>query len=372
MLLAAVDYLSLVAPLFSSFLVSPSLARLLSRSPSPFTTPPCPSPFIPPPHHRSGFVVPPGVHGDDDSLYAFGKSSTPLGDFDNDGVGDVVVGSIKPYPGTVWLLLLNPEGTVKDQHQITPGVTWLESGHDDMFIDPGYGNGPRLGGCHYWGTSGLAVADFDSDGVPDLAVGSTCDKDGGTNRGAVWILFLQSDGTVKSFQKISDTSGGFTGTLTDSYGWGKEVGSIGDLDGDQTPDLVVGTDNSQGAAWVLFLNADGTTKAHQKIAQGSGGFTGTLTDAYFGRSMTAIGDLNQAGAMDIIVGASWDDTGGSRTGAVWVLFLEGDGTVVSHQKISTSAFMPFHLSSPLFSLTHASSPPPPSNLPPPPPPQKRK
>ena len=46
-------------------------------------------------------------------------------------------------------------------------------------------------------------------------------------------------GTVKSFQKISDTEGGFTGILddTDTFGF---VSNIGDLDGDNVADIAVG------------------------------------------------------------------------------------------------------------------------------------
>ena len=41
--------------------------------------------------------------------------------------------------------------------------------------------------------------------VTDLAVGAGKDDDGGTDRGAVWVLFMNTDGTVKSHQKISNT-----------------------------------------------------------------------------------------------------------------------------------------------------------------------
>lgn len=44
-----------------------------------------------------------------------------------------------------------------------------------------------------------AIGDLSGDGTPDLAVGATGDDDGnGGNLGAVWILFLASNGTVKS------------------------------------------------------------------------------------------------------------------------------------------------------------------------------
>ena len=50
-----------------------------------------------------------------------------------------------------------------------------------------------------------AIGDLDQDGVPDMAVGATGDDDGGSDKGAVYILLMNSDGTVKSTQKISAT-----------------------------------------------------------------------------------------------------------------------------------------------------------------------
>ncbi len=66
-----------------------------------------------------------------------------------------------------------------------------------------------------FGNSVASLGDLDGDGVGDLAVGAYIDGDGGTERGAVWVLFLNPDGTVKSHQKISDTQGTFTGSLDD-------------------------------------------------------------------------------------------------------------------------------------------------------------
>ena len=85
-----------------------------------------------------------------------------------------------------------------------------------------------------------ALGDLDGDGVADLAVGVHADDDGGPSRGAVWVLFLDADGTVKSHQKISDTEGNFTGTLDDGDLFGNSIASLGDLDGDGVGDLAVG------------------------------------------------------------------------------------------------------------------------------------
>ena len=86
-----------------------------------------------------------------------------------------------------------------------------------------------------FGHSVTSVGDLDGDGVVDLAVGVRSDADGGSRTGAVWILFLNIDGSVKSRQKISDLEGGFTGELHGGDRFGRSVTSMGDLDGDGIP-----------------------------------------------------------------------------------------------------------------------------------------
>ncbi|MCH8274424.1 MAG: FG-GAP repeat protein [Armatimonadetes bacterium] len=194
-----------------------------------------------------------------------------------------------------------------------------------------------------FGHSVASLGDLDGDGVGDLAVGALFDGDGGFRHGAVWILFLNTDGTVKSHQKISSTEGGFTGVLDYGDFFGVSLASLGDLDGDAVGDLAVGARNDDdggedhGAVWVLFLNTDGTVKSHQKISATEGGFTGILDDHdWFGSSVASLGDLDGDGVGDLAVGAQGDDDGGFERGAVWVLFLNTDGTVKSHQKISST------------------------------------
>ncbi|MEO7724082.1 MAG: FG-GAP-like repeat-containing protein [Chthoniobacterales bacterium] len=194
----------------------------------------------------------------------------------------------------------------------------------------------------YFGKSVAGIGDLDGDGVIDAAVGTQYDDDGGLDRGAVYILFLNPNATVKSEQKISSTVGGFTGDLQNADEFGSSVSAIGDLNGDGVVDLAVGapgSEISQGAVWIVFLNSDGTVLGQQKISATEGGFTGELNDDLFGQGVTGIGDLDGDGVPDLAVGAPLDDDGGigepfPNLGAVYVLFLNPDGTVKSNQKIS--------------------------------------
>ena len=153
----------------------------------------------------------------------------------------------------------------------------------------------------------------------------------------MWILFLNTDGTVKSHQKISNTQGGFTGALDNQDWFGSGVSSLGDLDGDGVGDLAVGqTGNDgggpeRGAVWILHLDTDGTVKSHQKISNTQGGFLGTIDDGdTFPLGMAALGDLSGNGGVgDLAVTAAEDNDGGLNVGAVWILFLpEPDPTLL--------------------------------------------
>ena len=272
-----------------------------------------------------------GFTGILDNVDLFSWSVTSLGDLDGDGVGDLAAGAYGDGDGgirhgAVWVLFLNRDGTVKSHQKISDtqgGFTGILDDFDNF------------------GMSAASLGDLDGDGVGDLAVGAHHDDDGGLDRGAVWVLFLNTDGTVKSHQKISDTQGGLTGMLDNSDFFGSGVTSLGDLDGDGVGDLAVGARGDddggldRGAVWVLFLNTDGTVKSHQKISDTQGNFTPILDNQDgFGIAVASLGDLDGDRVGDLAVGAIWDDDGGFRRGAVWVLFLNTDGTVKWHQKIS--------------------------------------
>jgi FG-GAP repeat/Calx-beta domain len=199
----------------------------------------------------------------------------------------------------------------------------------------------QLGVGDRFGSSVTSIGDLNNDGITDLAVGAHRDEDGGYNRGAVWVLFMNSNGTVKYEQKISDTQGGFSGQLDNSDLFGSSVTSIGDLNNDGITDLAVGAPedddgyDTAGAIWILFMNSNGTVNYHQKISNLDGGLSGLLhAGDLFGISATSIGDLNNDGIPDLAVGAWGDDDGDYNRGAVWVLFMNSNGTVKYEQKIS--------------------------------------
>src|SRR5262245_5161430 len=194
-----------------------------------------------------------------------------------------------------------------------------------------------LDASDWFGQSLARLGDVDGDAVPDLAVGAPLDGDGGPARGAVWILFLAADATVKDAAKISQTSGGFSGTLVDGEHFGTRLAAIGDLDGDGLAELGVTSFHPRRVqVRVLVLDRDGTVRRHTVIQHSDAVFAGAThpSDFEFG-GLGAVGDLDRDGTPDLAWGAPYDDTGEHDAGAVWILHLKPDGSARSARKIAS-------------------------------------
>jgi len=255
----------------------------------------------------------------------FGISISGLGDLDGDQVPDLAVGASHDDgsessnlgdQGAVYILFLTTGGTVKSFEKID----FIALGEDSLDWQDYFG-------CSVASAEGLPGPGTGAEGI--LAVGAFGDDDGGSlglesQNGAVWILFLSENGTLNSQQKISQSSGNFDGVLLDSSAFGIRAAFIGDVDGDGTTDLAVGSpDNNPGDVWLLFLASDGTVKAHERIyylVSSGGTFLGPLmNDDAFGYAVAGLGDLNGDGLVDLAVAARFD--GINDDGAVWILFL---------------------------------------------------
>jgi PKD repeat protein len=260
----------------------------------------------------------------------FGRAAVNLGDLDGDGVTDIAVGVNYDNEGgfnrgSIYVLFLNTDGTVKAQQKISS-------------TEGGFGG--QLDNGDEFGRALARIGDLDGDGVTELGVGSY-DDDGGESRGAVWILNLNTNGTVKSWSKISSTSGNLPGPLDNNDFFGHAVCALGDIDADGLGDIAVGApldDDgglNRGAVYVLTLTAAGTVESQVKISDTQGGFTGVLDDIdQFGVSLGQVRDLDGDGVKELAAGAVKDDDGGTERGAVWILLLNPDRSVKGHAKIS--------------------------------------
>ena len=261
----------------------------------------------------------------------FGTSAALIGDVDGDGVPDLAVGAGGDdeggsSAGAVYLIFLNADGTAKKTFEINASSA----------------NGPQLASGDLFGTSLASVGDLDGDGVPDLAAGASSDDEGASHAGAVHIMYLNSDGTVKRTAEINASSANGP-QLSANDEFGSSLAAVGDLDGDGVPDLAAGAtrDNAgapgAGAVHLLYLNSDGTVKRTAEINASSANGPQLAGSDFFGSSLAAVGDLDGDGVPDLAVGARGDDEGGRNVGAVHLLYLNSDGTVKRTAEINASS-----------------------------------
>lgn len=142
-------------------------------------------------------------------------------------------------------------------------------------------------------------------------------------------------------------------TMIQNYSFfGCSIDNIGDLNGDGVDDLVVGaygedeyTNTSMnldtgvlgngtqlqsraGAVYILFMTTNGSVSSYTRISSMINGGPALFSDDKFGSAVSAIGDVDGDGIMDIAVGAP-----GYVIGSVYICFLSQNGTVREYSLI---------------------------------------
>lgn len=216
---------------------------------------------------------------------------------------------------SIGLLLTSTSIVAQSQLQWGPdGVITIEegSGGFDANLDPA----DRFSRDHD------VIGDVNGDGILDLIVGARSDDDGAIDAGAAYILFMNTDGTVQFNQKISMLEGNFTETLLEGNFFGYGVAGIGDYDTDGIPDVAISAPVPPNRAiYVIHLNADGTVKDFVKNSN--------IT----AQGLSAIGDLNNDGRIDIVACDPGSDLGGTDIGAIRILFFNANSQIMPAQTV---------------------------------------
>jgi hypothetical protein len=167
----------------------------------------------------------------------------------------------------------------------TTGLNWLNSQSMVPSYDP----------------TAVTVADFNQDGIPDLAV---YNFDYGGSNTSISIFLGKGDGTF--------TTAASPATPTGAYAPDRFV--VGDFNQDGIPDLAV--INEQGEITIFLGKGDGTFNAMPSNVPGTWG------------NIAAVGDFNGDGILDLLVAGSTPfEMGGSEpAGSLTILAGKGDGT----------------------------------------------
>jgi FG-GAP repeat protein/VCBS repeat protein len=225
-------------------------------------------------------------------LYQFSDrlSSSPYfsrvanaGDVNKDGIDDLIVGTPFVYFTGI--------GTI--------GEVFVFSGADGVLLHRWTGNIP-------YGSFGYSVAgagDINQDGYADIIIGAPTENPGGLHSaGSAYVYSGQSGQLLFRWDGMATE-----GRL------GNSVAGAGDINQDGSDDLVIGvpsswSGNTPGFA-TLFSGADGSQIYH---------FDGEENRDQFGFSVSGARDLNGDGSPDLIIGATETATGNyRRTGSAY-------------------------------------------------------
>ena len=173
--------------------------------------------------------------------------------------------------------------------------------------------------------AGWAVApggDINGDGRDDLLVGAPTDSTAGSLAGAVYILYGAS--SMGSTLDLGTVAARVTGqSANDLVGY--SVGAAGDVDIDGAADFIVGgpghdtSGTGAGAAWLVTGPVSGSVSLDAAQARLLGGAPGD--DA--GTTVIGVGDLDGDGSSDLLVGSPGESTAASAAGAAALLLGGG-------------------------------------------------
>lgn len=178
-------------------------------------------------------------------------------------------------------------------------------------------------------TAMAALGDLDADGVPDFIVADT-------------LVYMRSDGTVKSARKIVFSDLGLATAAELDPSFGASVAALGDVDGDRIPDVAIGEPGAAGVTpvsalgrvWILLIKTPGVSPAGTAPFAGrfqvrftpTSGSVNCQARPGFGTNLAAL-DLNGDGKLELAASSNADCfANGTRvTGRIDLLRLANTG-----------------------------------------------
>jgi hypothetical protein len=190
-----------------------------------------------------------------------------------------------------------------------------------------------------WAGEGLAhLGDWNGDGHDDFAIGATGDEANGAGSGTVYVI--PGTGSAPSGTATSVVTAG-TLAVSGDAGWfvGANIDGLGDFDGDGNDDLGIGViqaDANGSLSGGAFVVSGGQT-GNLSIEDADLRLNGTNANDRAGAGLGAAGDIDDDGYPDMFVGVSRDDSAGADAGAIILIYGRADLSTIDGSNIQAVA-----------------------------------
>jgi hypothetical protein len=246
------------------------------------------------------------VHGPITSMSLAGAAATFEGEAHQDNAGNAVSGAGDVNgDGFDDLLIGAPDHDIAG---LSDGIAYLVYGpvtgtHRLSSADARF-LGERSGANT--GTSLDSAGDVNGDGFDDVLIGGTSDA---------YLLYGPLSGDID----LANADVRFRGP----YGIGTAVHGAGDLNNDGFDDVVLGSPNDDGYlsdAGAVYVFFGPIASGELDVALADAVIYGRSPTDVAGTSVTSVGDMNNDGFGDLLIGARLSDTGADDAGAAYLVY----------------------------------------------------
>ena len=243
-----------------------------------------------------------------------GMSVSSAGDVNKDGIDDVIIGA---WHASAAYVIFGAKTGLADIN-----LSMANFPSQRGFKITGHSS------SDYFGSLVSSAGDINKDGIDDIMIGAGSAY---STMGVTYVIFGRSGGFPNinfATTNLSTTQQGFqiNGT-TAGDSLGTALSSAGDLNGDGISDIVIGAHTSLssiGSVYVVFGRSNGFTDinlATVNLSTHQQGFRilGISDYSHFGYTVHSVGDVNNDGVDDIIIG-TLAASGASSLGADYIIF----------------------------------------------------